>query len=106
MLNTSQKNNLDSTVKRLIYELFNSNDSQVINHCHYYVSCLPTSYAIDLRAAKFYAHLLSSENFLLRNLFVKLCSNSLNVLSCKYCLKDCNPNNFAGRMWTHFANNL
>jgi hypothetical protein len=54
-------------------KLFNSHDSQIINHCQYYMFCLPTSYAIDLRAAELYAYLLSSGDFLLRNLFVKFC---------------------------------
>jgi hypothetical protein len=105
-LNISQTNSLDSTVERLFYELFNSNDSQVIKHCQFYMFCLPTSYAVDLRAAKFYANLRSSDNFLLRNLFVKFCSGSLKVLSCLYHLQNCNPNSFAWRMWTHFENEV
>ena len=67
MLNNSQKISLDSTVKNLFYKMFNSNDAHVIKQCHYHMSCLPTSYAIDLRSAKFYAYMKNSESVLLRS---------------------------------------
>ncbi len=75
----TQKNSLDSTVKRLIYKLFDSNEGHVIKQ--YHMSCLPTSYAIDLRSAKFYANQKNFENVLLRSFFEKFCSTSLYDLS-------------------------
>jgi len=98
MLNNSQKISLDSTVKRLFYKLFNSNDAHVIKQCQYHMSCLPTSYAIDLRSAKFYANLKNSENVLLRSFFKKFGSNSLYDLSVKYCLLNCRASAFTDRM--------
>jgi hypothetical protein len=69
MLNNSQSISLDSTVRRLIYKLFNSKDLHVINQCQFYMFCLPTSNAIDLRSAKFHLHLSSTGNAIfLKNL--------------------------------------
>ena len=57
MLNNSQKISLDSTVGRLFYKVFNSNNSHVVNQCQFYMFCLPTSHAIGLSSAKLHSHL-------------------------------------------------
>ena len=106
MLNKSQKTSLDSTVKRLCYKLFNSNDEHVIKQCQYYMSWLPTSYAIDLRSAKFYSNLANTDNVLLRSLFEKFGSHSLNDLSTKYCLPVGSAVTFKDHMWFHFIDSL
>ena len=56
MLNSSQKNNLDAIAKCLFYKLLDSNDAHAYQ-CQYQMSCLLTSFAIDLRLAKFYANM-------------------------------------------------
>ena len=68
--------------------------------------CLPTSYAIDLRSAKFYANLTNSENVVLRNQFEKFGSHSLNDLSTKYGLQNCRASSFKDLMWSHFIQAL
>ena len=78
MLNNSQKISLDSTVKNLFYKMFNSNDAHVIKQCQYHMSCLPISYAIDLRSVKFYAKMKNSENVILRSFFEK-CGNTYMI---------------------------
>ena len=106
MPNNSQKTSLDSTVKRLLYKLFNSNDAHVIKQCRYHMSCLPTSYAIDLRSAKFYAQIKNSENVLLRGFFEKFGSNYLYDLPVKYGLQNCSALTFEDRMWTSFIDSF
>ena len=70
------------------------------------MSCLPTSYAVDLRSAKFYAKMKNSENVLLRGFFEKIGSNALDDLSVKYCLQNCSALTFTDRMWTHFIDSF
>ena len=106
MLNNSQKISLDSTVKNLFYKLFNSNDAHVIKQCQYHMSCLPTSYAIDLRSVKFYAKMKNSENVILRSFFEKCGNTYLHDLSVKYGLLNCRASDFTDCMWSHFINSL
>ena len=72
-----------------------------INQCQFYMFCLPTSYATELRSANIYSHLANTKNLLLRNLFEKFGLDSLNDLSCKYSLSECSQ--FADHMWAHFV---
>jgi hypothetical protein len=58
------------------------------------MSCLPTSYAIDLRSAKFYANMKNSEKVLLRSFFEKCGHTCLHDLSIKYGLLYCRASAF------------
>ena len=63
--------------------MFDSNEGHVIKQ--YHMSCLPTSYAIDLRSAKFYANACGLISSNLYNPFWKVSYSCIGPIHCPVC---------------------
>ena len=105
-INNKLRNYLDNAYRSVFAKIFCTFNNEVLLQCQFYCGVLPIGYTVDIRALQFYYSLMSTSNFYVKLLFLKMGNDELNQIRKKYELRTDFLYQLKTVMWSRFESNL